>query len=221
MTRLKSVFKGLRGVHHSRCEDAASVIGRRKSYRNFRESSRKALAVAMPYVGEWLRRLDPLATPALQTMKPLPTFLLTPLLIASFLLCQGCRNSPTPTQAQGNANTQQPTPTPEESSPQEEAAYLERRTQRRDTAESRLHVRQAVVDYVRAHMPQWKVNGVSLVSYTGNLYLAGVDASANRRQQSVNLVVRFYVADSGDAYWKAEPLDSNLAKAIAELKPGE
>ena len=82
-------------------------------------------------------------------------------------------------------------------------------------AEERAAVRKAATDYMQAKLPGWKVVGVSMFAYTGNLFLVGVDAKSASEERTYNLVARLFVSPEGQTYWKAEPFTSNLAAALS------
>lgn len=115
-----------------------------------------------------------------------------------------CNNSNT-NQVQNNANLE-PTPSPSPQTPQEKSAQSEKETQNEDSFENRAKARQAVVDYVKNSMPGQTIDGISLLSYTGNLYVASVDLSSAKKPQAISLLVRMYVKDNGETYWKAHKL---------------
>lgn len=139
---------------------------------------------------------------------------LTPATTAWLLATVLCAGSCAPRPAESvKVTSVTPTPTPD--SPQRRAALDEGITQDFDDPDHRLAARDAAAAYVRKHFPTWDVKGVSALAYTGNCYITGVDVSASTERKTVTLVVRLFVTDRGDTYWKAEPLTPELSHALA------
>lgn len=75
----------------------------------------------------------------------------------------------------------------------------------------REQAREAARAYVLARDPGARIKGMATLSITGNLFLVGVDTG---KPQGEDLLVRRFFDDSGQSYWKAQPLTETLARAI-------
>jgi hypothetical protein len=132
-----------------------------------------------------------------------------------FNSCQGSSN-------QGSANVASPSPSPKTtskpSSAQQESAEAEKDTQDDEDSDNRIAAREAVTEYVKTNLPKLKIEGISLLSYTGNLYIASVDLSDKEKHQTVSLIVRMYVKESGDTYWKADKLSEDDKRLLISRK---
>lgn len=82
------------------------------------------------------------------------------------------------------------------------------------SAECRAEVREAARQYVAKATPGAVVNGISTKAIDDEeaIWLATVDSGAT--QPPIELVVRFFVSESGDEYWLATPLTADLAVAL-------
>jgi YD repeat-containing protein len=105
-----------------------------------------------------------------------------------------------------------PTPTPTPKSPLETALEDEIDGDTGETAEGRMQIRRAVMDYVAAHYPESKVAGISTLKYDDNSYLVCVDIPNGEQQHIERLVVKLYISDEGESYWKAGPFDAYLER---------
>lgn len=97
----------------------------------------------------------------------------------------------------------------------EEALTNEMNAASDDTSQRRLQVRQKVVEYLKATLPNRKVNGISLTPFQGNIYVVGVDFISDSGRKTLDLIARLYVSDSGESYWKIEYLSSKRSDALS------
>lgn len=80
----------------------------------------------------------------------------------------------------------------------EEALTNEMNAESDDTAPRRLQVRQKVTEYLKATLPNQKVNGISLTPFQGNVYVVGVDFLSDKGRKTLDLIARLYVSDAGE-----------------------
>ncbi|MFY9619269.1 MAG: hypothetical protein WAM70_18470 [Pyrinomonadaceae bacterium] len=71
-----------------------------------------------------------------------------------------------------------------------------------DALKSRMQVRRAALNHVKAHYSGWVVQGVSIYAAAGNDYLVGVDVISGSDRQTVSVGVELFVQDNGEKYWK-------------------
>jgi len=77
-------------------------------------------------------------------------------------------------------------------------------------------VRETAQAYLQTQAPDCQVEGISITSFTGNLFLVAMDASCGSGRKTIQLVGRrFYPPAGGAAYWRAEPLTAELAQALS------
>jgi hypothetical protein len=81
--------------------------------------------------------------------------------------------------------------------------------------EDRMQARQAIKSYIKELFPRSNITGIALLSYGRTLYEAGVDLSSSGQRRTLNLVVRLYVADSGESYWRVEPMSPDVAQSLS------
>lgn len=116
-----------------------------------------------------------------------------------------------------NANIATATPTPSPRSSEYSAAFNEDMAEGYADTDNRMEARKAAADYARAAFPSLTVRGVAAVAYTGNLYIVGVDLSSDKEHKTVTVVSRLFITDSGETYWKAEPLTPEIGHALSGL----
>jgi hypothetical protein len=131
------------------------------------------------------------------------------LLLACLLILVGC-NSPTP----------EPTP---KRSPLEDALWKEWSGIEGEWPNVREQIRKAAVDYLKAQDAGVSIAGTSIQKYDTNCYLVWVDCGQSRIER---FVVKLYVTDAGEMYWKAEPYDFYMkpgyklpGRAVADSNP--
>lgn len=76
-------------------------------------------------------------------------------------------------------------------------------------------VRLAAKVFVQEHLPWWNVKGLAATGITASMYLVGIDIDANGQRQTLNLIVRLFVDDDGNSYWRAETLTAELGQILA------
>ncbi len=76
-------------------------------------------------------------------------------------------------------------------------------------------VRMAAKVFVQERLPWWNVRGMVATGITASMYLVGVDIDANGQRQTLNLIVRLFVADDGGSYWRAEIITPELGQILA------
>lgn len=90
----------------------------------------------------------------------------------------------------------------------EEQKYAQ---ERGDTIEHRKQARQAAISHMTKYFPEWSIQGVTLYSYVGNVYMVGVDGISGDKRQTLSFRVDLFGKDNGEMYWKTEyvPSDAN------------
>lgn len=71
-----------------------------------------------------------------------------------------------------------------------------------DSVSHRTQVRHAAISHVKKYYSEWTIQGVSIYSNTGTVYLVGVDATSSENRQTIEVSVEMFVKDSGERYWK-------------------
>jgi predicted Zn-dependent protease len=128
----------------------------------------------------------------------------------------GCGSSQLPAQTANTTPSPKPSPSPR--TPQQKSAIAEQYLQEDEDSDNRIEVRKAVVEYVKSNLSNQKIEGVSLLSYTGNLYIASVDLSEKEKRQTISLIVRMYVKENGETYWKADKLSEDDKRLLISRK---
>jgi predicted Zn-dependent protease len=152
----------------------------------------------------------------MRSTKPLLCLVALP---ASLLFFPACGN----TNQSANQAVVKPSPKPSPSppTPSQVSAEEEKELQEEEDSNNRLEAREAVAEYVKSNLPKHKIKGVSLLSYTGNLYIANVDLSEGEKHQTVSLIVRMYIKENGETYWKADKLSEDDKRLLISRKAYE
>jgi hypothetical protein len=140
------------------------------------------------------------------------------LFVTVFLLfvALGCSDS-RPDAESANTATPKASPTSSPRSAQYSAAFDEEIAQDVDDIDNRIEARKAAADYARTTLPSFEVRGVAAVAYTGNLYIVSVDLTWDKEHKTVTVVSRLFITESGETYWKAEPLTPEIGHALSGL----
>lgn len=137
-------------------------------------------------------------------------------LLALLVSFPACTNT---NQSANQTNTKpSPKPSPSPPTPQQLSAEEEKEAQEEEDSDNRIKAREAVVEYVKNNLPKQKIEGVSLLSYAGNLYVASVDLSENEKHRTISLIVRMYVKENGETYWKADKLSEDDKRLLISRK---
>src|SRR5947209_19995299 len=149
------------------------------------------------------------------TMKNLSTQKYCSLVLILLSPCLlSCGGSPAAEQT-NNTHVENKQPHTKNTDPKRESALKELIAEERASPEQRIEIRQAAIEYIKAQFPQWSVRGVTALSYTGNLYLVGVDLISGQQERTLSLIARLFVNESGVMYWKVEALSSELSQALS------
>ena len=74
---------------------------------------------------------------------------------------------------------------------------------KRQQETSEASARRAVIEYVAASDPGWKIEGVSLYE-TKDQHFATVDLSSGTARRVINCVAWKFTRDDGSTYWRAD-----------------
>jgi hypothetical protein len=115
-------------------------------------------------------------------------------------------------------------PTPDD--PKTRAARAEERFHDFDIdlkGETRTAARNAVIEFVRTHLPSWTVRGISSQEFEDHIFSMDANIERKGHEAVVTFDVRKFFPDSGEPYWLAVPvnkfrLDRFRALTDAELK---
>src|SRR5260370_29024103 len=117
-----------------------------------------------------------------------------------------------------------PSPTPDD--PATRAARAEEKFHDFDfdrKGEMGTAARNAVIDFVKAHLPGWRVKGISSQTFEDHVFSMDTNIEREGHEAVITFDVRRFFPDSGDPYWLAVPvnkfrLDRFRALTDAELK---
>src|SRR5436853_5308448 len=76
--------------------------------------------------------------------------------------------------------------------------------ERQGSVEHFRQTRQAVINHMGKYFAEWKIEGISVYSYTGGPFNLGVDSTSADKRQTFWFRVDMFVKDDGELYWKAE-----------------
>jgi len=81
----------------------------------------------------------------------------------------------------------------------------------------RSQIRSAVVEFVKSNLPNWKLKGVSTELYQFNVFWVAADIEKDGHGLVLNLAVRKFFPESGEAYWKVVPLRKTLEDQLHDM----
>jgi len=107
-------------------------------------------------------------------------------------------------------------------SPLDEAIEEQMHAQERgDSIEHRKQARQAVMNHVAKYFSEWSIQGITIYSYRGSVYMVGADSISGDKRQTLFFRVELFVKDDGAMYWKTDyvPLEANAKPFDFVIEP--
>jgi len=120
-----------------------------------------------------------------------------------------------------NSNNASPTPTPKSNAVV--AAESESDFQEQPDYENhmRAEVRQTVSETVKAKLPSWTIKGLAIEPYQNNVFWVAADIEKGDKNVVINLVVRKFFPESGNAYWKAILENESLRQQLHNMNDAD
>lgn len=133
--------------------------------------------------------------------------------IAQRFLCACDRGS--------NSNNASPTPTPKTNAVVVAESESDFQQQPDDENHMRAEVRQAVSETVTAKLPAWTIKGLAIEPYQNNVFWVAADIEKGDKNVVINLVVRKFFPESGNAYWKVILENESLRQQLHNMNDAD
>jgi hypothetical protein len=85
----------------------------------------------------------------------------------------------------------------------------------------RAEVRETVTDTVKAKLPSWTIKGIATEPYQHNVFWVAVDIEKAGKSVVINLVVKRFFPESGNAYWKAILANESLKQQLHNMNDAQ
>jgi hypothetical protein len=85
----------------------------------------------------------------------------------------------------------------------------------------RAEVRQTVSETVKAKLPSWTIKGLAIEPYQNNVFWVAADIEKGDKSVVINLVVRKFFPESGNAYWKAILENESLRQQLHNMNDAD
>jgi hypothetical protein len=120
-----------------------------------------------------------------------------------------------------NSNNASPTPTPKTNAVVVAESESDFQQQPDDENHMRAEVRQAVSETVTAKLPAWTIKGLAIEPYQNNVFWVAADIEKGDKNVVINLVVRKFFPESGNAYWKVILENESLRQQLHNMNDAD